>query len=55
MIKTFGEDNYNKELFVPKPTFILESGFNAYILYTILLDVNYVFEDVEEFKKNEDG
>lgn len=32
----------------------MESGFNAYILYVILSELNYVVEDLEEFNKNED-
>ncbi|CAD8201229.1 unnamed protein product [Paramecium pentaurelia] len=54
MINYFGDDNYSKLIFENQPNFIMESGFNAYILYVILSELNYVVEDLEEFKKNED-
>ncbi|CAD8204536.1 unnamed protein product [Paramecium pentaurelia] len=54
MVNLFGEDNYSKLIFVNQPNFIMESGFNAYILYVILSELNYVVEDLEEFQKNND-
>lgn len=39
LVQRFGEEHYSKEIFVQYSEFILESGFNAYILYIILQDV----------------
>ena len=54
MINLFGEEDYSKLIFKNQPNFIMESGFNAYILYVILSELNYVVEDLEEFKKKDD-
>lgn len=49
LVRMFGEEKYSRELFEERPTFILESGFNAYILYSIILDVKNVVEEQEDF------
>jgi len=40
LVVIHGEDTYTKDIFVHTNILILESGFNAYILYTIIKEIN---------------
>lgn len=55
MVYLYGEEHYSKEIFIPKSNFIIESGFNAYILYSMLSDNVMIVEAMEEFKSNDEG
>lgn len=40
LVLIHGEETYSKDIFVHTDNLILESGFNAYILYTIIKEIN---------------